>query len=116
MKRGAFSSILFALACLVTTVLSARILGEGMWGTVIAVAGMVVAISPHVELIRGLGRAIALIAAILAFLAVALGLLAATTGRSFRLPADQAWLLIAIGSLGVFGIAVSRRLSVAGAA
>ncbi len=44
-------------------------------------------------------------------LAAALGLLAATTGGSFRLPADQALLLTMIGAIGVFGIAAHRGLA-----
>jgi len=80
-------------------------------GAIFLVVGVLVAASPYVRPIRGLGRAVALLAAIVALLAVALGLLAATTGGSFRLPADQALLLVAFGCIGVFGISAFRRLS-----
>jgi len=110
MRRGAISTIFFGLACIVTAGLSAQILGLGMWSAIFLVAGIIVAISPYFDPIRELTRVIGLVAAILAFLAVALGLLAATIGGSFRLPADQALLLAAIGFIGVFGVAVYKTL------
>ena len=110
MKRGSISSTLFALACLAAAGLSAQILGAGIWGTAFVVFGGLVASGPYFRAMREPARAIALLAAIVAFLAVALGLLAATIGGTFRLPNDQALLLTAIGLIGVFGIAAFRTL------
>jgi len=110
MKPGSISTALYALACLASAALSAQILGPGMWGGVFLCAGLFVGASPYFPVIRQPAKSIALLSAILAFLAVALGLLAATTGGSFRLPTDQAFLLTMIGAIGVFGIVVHRAL------
>ncbi len=111
MKPGSLSSALYALSCLAAAGLSAQILGPGMWGAIFLGAGLFVGASPYYPPLQQPAGAIALISAILAFLAVALGLLAASTGGSFRLPADQALLLTLIGAIGVFGIAVHRVLT-----
>lgn len=111
MKRGTVSCSLFAIACVAAAALSAQILGPGMWGAIFLGAGVIVAISPYFPAMRGPGRVVAVFAGVLAFLAAALGLLAATIGGSFRLPADQAFLLLAFGFIGVFGIAAFRRLA-----
>ncbi|MEE4380082.1 MAG: hypothetical protein V2J55_21555 [Candidatus Competibacteraceae bacterium] len=93
------------------TGLSAQILGPGMWGAIFLGAGVLVAASPYYPPIRDIGRGVALVTGILALLAVALGLLAATIGGSFRLPNEQAMLLVAFSVIGIFGITVFKRLS-----
>ena len=112
MKRGTVSCFLFAIACIAVTVLSARILGPGFWGTFFLCAGALVAASPHFQLIREFGRIVALLAGRLAFLAAVVGFLASMTGGTFRLPADQAILLLAFAFIAIFGVVAFNRLAV----
>ncbi len=79
-----------------------------MWGWLMVLGGLFVGVSPHIPLLATAGRAVAFLAGVLGVLAVALGLLAATTGGSFRLPVDQALLLVLIAVAGVTGITYSR--------
>lgn len=108
MRAGSITSAVYALASIATAVLSAQILGTGIWAWLILAVGLVVGASPYYSLLLGAARGLALISAILTFLAIPLGLLAATTGGSFRLPSDQALLLFLLGLIGVFGIAFFR--------
>jgi hypothetical protein len=108
MKPGAIISAVFALACACTSVLSASILGLGVWGWLTIFGGLFVGVSPYISSIQAAGRAIALVMAILSLLAVALGLLAATVGGSFRLPSDQALLFALFGMIGISSIVYSR--------
>ena len=110
MKPGSISSAIFGLACVATMWQSAQILGTGLWGWAFLAVGCFVAVGPYVAALRGPARAVALVFGILAFLAVALGLLAATIGGSFRLPDDQALLLVTFCVVGVFGIVVFKVL------
>lgn len=114
MKPGSISTALLAIACFATAALSASILEPGMWGAALIIAGLIFAASPYVPAIQPAVCAIALFAGILALLAVALGLLAATTGGSFRLPDDQAALLAALAVVGILGIVVNKSLGVSG--
>jgi len=114
MKPGSISTALLAIACLVAAALSASILGPGMWAVALTVAGLAFAASPYVPSIQPAVRAVALVGGVLALLAVALGLLAATTGGSFRLPDDQAALLAALAAVGILGIVVNKSLGISG--
>lgn len=108
MRAGAISSAVFALSCIGTSVLSSRILGPGMWGWIILAAGVFVGSSPYVGSFAAAGRAVGLLLAVAATLAVGLGLLAATAGGRFRLPADQALLLGLFTIIAVSGFVLFR--------
>ena len=110
MKSGSLSTAVFAFTCFAAAALSFRILGPGLWGGVFVVVGVLIGASPYIGAMREPARAIALLQTMLAFLAVILVLLAATTGGSFRLPDDQALLLAMIGAIGALGLIVRRSL------
>lgn len=116
MTRGTISCTVFAAACVAALWLSIRIEGTGPWGVAFLLAGALVAAAPHVGALRVPSRIVALVFAVLALLAVGLGLLAATVGGSFRLPGEQAALLAAFGVVGLSGLFVFRALRPAGAA
>ena len=99
---------MFAVSCLGASVLSARILGPGMWGWIILAAGVFVGSSPYIPTVSALGRVVALLLAVVSACAVALGLLAATIGGKFRLPDDQALLLGLFAIIAVSGFVLSR--------
>ena len=106
MKPGSITTVVFALGCAAIAWQSAQILGTGFWGWAILATGVFIAAGPYYRRIRGLARVIALVLSIIAFLAVALGLLAATIGGSFNLPDDQALLLLTFGIVGILGVVV----------
>ncbi len=110
MKPGAISSALLALACFASAVLSAGILGPGMWAAMLVAAGLLFAASPYVPAVQPAARTLSMLGGILALVAVGLVLLAATTGGSFRLPGDQAALLAVLGAGGILGIVVNKTL------
>lgn len=108
---GKVFSLLFALACLSTSVVSARMMGAGLWFWVIMFIGVFVAVSqcmPNAPLMfRGAGAGLALLLSFVAIAAVLLGLLAATIGGSFSLGASEALLLFLFFLIAVFGVAVA---------
>lgn len=108
MKPGAVSSILFALTGIAVAVLSGTMMGPGFWSMAIIGVSVLVALSPYIPALLQLAAGLAVFSAVLSFLAVALGLLAATTGGSFRLPADQGLLLFSFFLLAVFGLIFAR--------
>lgn len=108
MKPGVISASIFAAACLAAAFLSGNILGVGMWAWLMLGAGIFVGLSVHFPVLAATGRAVGLLAGVLGFIAVALGLLAATIGGGFKLPADQASLLALIFVIAASGIALSR--------
>lgn len=110
MKAGAISTAVFALGCAAITWQSAAILGTGFWGWLILGVGVIVGVSPYFRYLRELGRVMALLMSGVAFLAILLGLLAATVGGSFNLPANQAALLFSFGTVGILGFVVSKTL------
>ena len=108
MQRGTISATTFALASIAAAVLSGRIVGTGMWGTLMVIGGAFVGLSPHVPVLKVSGRAVALLAGVLCALASGIGLLAATVGGGFRLPADQGLLLGLLILMAVTGIGYFR--------
>lgn len=110
MKPGAISTALFALSCIATLILLLQLANSTVWSLSLLAIAALVAVSPYYQPIQPFIKVFCLIVAVMAFLLVSLGLLAATTGGTFRLPGEQARLLIAIGLIGAFGVVVFLRL------
>lgn len=108
MKPGSITSALIAVVGLAIAALSASLLGVGVWGLAILAVSLVIAISPYVDVLMPLAKGMAAFFAVIAVLAILLGLLAATTGGTFRLPADQALLLFLFGVYAILCIVFSR--------
>ncbi len=108
MKPGSISAFLLAVTGVAVFAVSRDIMGTGFWGAAILGFSALVAASPYVPVLLLVARPIAALASILSILAVLLGLLAATTGGSFRLPSDQSLLLALLFFLAVFGLIFAR--------
>jgi hypothetical protein len=110
-SRAAMNKVLgaiFAIACVATSAVSGSILGVGMWFWIIIAAGVVVAVTQFIPSTRLIGSVVALLLSIVSLLAVALTLLAATIGGSFRLGTSESLLVFGFAMIAVFGIALVR--------
>lgn len=101
-------AILFAISCLVTSFTSGNILGVGMWFWIISATGIFVAVSQFLPALRGLGSVAAFLLALIAILAVALTLLVATTGGSFKLDNRETVLVFGFFLIAVSGFVLVR--------
>ncbi|NKB97289.1 MAG: hypothetical protein GKR90_02145 [Pseudomonadales bacterium] len=108
LKPGSVTSAGFVISGLFAFILSADLLGTGLWGFAIVGVSTLVGIAPYLPIVLPIARGLATLAAVLAIIAVVLGLLAATTGGSFKLPGDQGLLLFLLFLLAVFGILFGR--------
>ena len=97
-------SILFALFCIATALMSNSLLGAGMWFWIILVSGLFVAVSAYVPSLGMLGAFIAGLLALVCIGAVLLGLVAATAGGSFRLEGSEAMLLASFFCIALSGL------------
>ena len=100
------SSMLFILCALATAWVSATMMETGFWSMLILAGAAFVALGLFAPVVQPLVRVFAGLCATIAVMAVLLGLLAATTGGSFRLPQDVAMLLFCMGGVFVFGLGV----------
>jgi hypothetical protein len=106
--------ILFAIACIATSAVSGSILGVGMWFWIIIAAGVFVAVSQFIPMLRGLGSVAALLLGVISVCAVMLTLLAATTGGSFKIDNNEALLVFTFFMIAVLGfslVGISKRKS-----
>ena len=108
MRPGALSSALFVVASVLIVWLSSSLLGIGLWSLLMLGVSVPVGAAPYHHAIFPVAKALAMIAGIISLLAVALLLLAATTGGSFRLPDDQTLLAALLVFYGIVGLAFSR--------
>ena len=108
MKRGAVSTVVFSAACVSAAFLSFSVLGGGMWAYVLIAAGLLSVVSPYFTPIQPAVGSLAMVGGVLALVASLLGCLAATIGGSFRLPGDQALLLLLLAIIGVTGIVIGK--------
>ena len=104
-----FLSILIALSCLITSTVSSRMLGVGMWFWIILASGAFVGISQFLPVLVKLGGAVASLMATLSLIAVVLTLLAATTGGSFELGGSEALLVFSFAMIALSGFILARR-------
>jgi len=106
-------SLLFALACLSTSIVSASIVGAGLWFWVIIFVGVFVAISQCMSnaplMLKGAGAGLALLLSFISIAAILLGLLAGAIGGAFSLDASEALLLFLFFLIAVFGFIVAIR-------
>jgi len=106
--------ILFAIACIATSAVSGSILGVGMWFWIIIAAGVFVAVSQFIPMLRGLGSVAALLLGVISVCGVMLTLLAATTGGSFKIDNNEALLVFTFFMIAVLGfslVGISKRKS-----
>ena len=103
MKKGIPSAVFLAGVTAGIAVVSINLLGAGPWALALAAFALLVILSPFVPALYSLSRPIAVIGAVLSLLAVLLGLLAATTGGSFRLPGEQKLFLLLLLIFSVSG-------------
>ena len=96
-------STIVAILAYLTAAQSGSILGVGMWFWIIIAAGTFVGISQYSPPLRNLGSAVAGLLSTISLCAVALGLIAATIGGSFRLGDDEGLLLFLFGLIVIFG-------------
>ncbi|MEM7405623.1 MAG: hypothetical protein AAF458_10045 [Pseudomonadota bacterium] len=108
MKPGAISSALFAAAGLTFAVLSAELLGVGLFGLGAVFVSVLIAVSPYVPVLLPFAKVVAALVGVLAILCAVLALLAATIGGSFRLPGAQALLVLLLGVVAVLGFVFAR--------
>ena len=103
-----FSSLIFSSACFCMALISADLLGPGMWGYLFIGGGLFVGVSAFVPALDVAARTTAVLAALLAVAAVLLGLLAATIGGSFQLRGSEAWLLASFAVIAIAGFVRGR--------
>jgi hypothetical protein len=97
-------SVLFALFCIATALLSKSIMGAGLWFWVILLAGLFVGISAYIQGLGMIGAFIAGLLSLVSIAAVLLGLVAATIGGSFRLEGNEAMLLASFFCIALSGL------------
>ena len=108
MKPGAITSALFALTALGVTLVSGSMMELGFWSMAIIGVAVIVAASPYLPVLMPIAKGLAVLAGVLSVLAVVFGLLAATTGGSFRLPSDQGLLLFLLFIFGALGFTFGK--------
>jgi hypothetical protein len=101
-------ALFFALSCLLTAIVSSRLLGVGMWFWIIIACGLFVPVSQFIPMLADLGSAAAAMLATISVLAVVLTLLAANIGGSFSLDGGTALLVFGFSLMAVFGFTLKR--------
>jgi len=98
--------IFFAIACFATAAMSNSMMGAGFWFWAIIGTGCIVAISQFYPKLRGAGSGLAMLLSIMSVFAVALGMLAATIGGSFKMDDNSAFLLFLFSLIAILGFVV----------
>ena len=101
--------VLFAFFCFASAAVSNSLMGPGFWFWLIIATGLFVGISQFYPWLRGAGAGLSFLLALILFAGIALSLLAATIGGSFKLEDSFAFLLFLFFITAILGLSLASN-------